>query len=685
MPIDDEVDDVADVYIQFDEAKREREARDLEWWVCWEWYRGNTQVFFDGSAAKGAGEVYQVSSTRPRSQRSRPINIIGHAIDLAVAKQMKARPTFDASPSSSDPSDRLAARAVRDLLRHLWLVNKLTSARRTLFLNRCLSGNAFVKVLFDQTRGPFTDDIRPCDACAGAGSIPMDPSAELEFAAIEREAFAAGINPPPRPGPLPCPSCNGVGQINAGRKAMGDVAIVPVSPWEIYPVIGGREVTDGVFHAYRVTPTRAAGLFGGAPEDFGIDDDDPESRFAKLADIRVNRERAKDGRVWVIEKWEPPASGTESPILTIVCGRKLVQPRAPVPERYGRVPFFHFRMRPVAENFWGEGIVLNMISANDFVNRARHNFHKHMQQMAYVKWMVQKGSVDKDSIVAEEGEVVEYWGSDHPRQVSPATMPDFYQRLASAEEENVYKLAGLQEIDRGVAPPNLEAFQALHFLAEQSETVHGPVLLDDQTQWEDAARAAVACAVANYQDAEDRIITIAGSATRVEVAALLRSNVTDSVDVVCEIGSALAHSKALRTEQVFRGLEVGVLQPQEGRHLLEFGVMLGEDESDRREQESVAILENDSIARGMEHICFAASHDHEVHAREHRRAALEAQMRGDMRLAQRLDAAASEHLQAMAPPAGGGQPGAAPPAPAAPAAPFDTGSPVPDDGQAGSV
>src|SRR3990167_5983391 len=127
-------------------------------------------------------------------------------------------------------------------------------------------------------------------------------------------------------------------------------------------------------------------------------------------------------------------------------------------------------------------------------------------------------------------------------------MPQFYVNVFEMEMDFIPRLAGLQEIDQGKAPPNIEAFQALHFLAEQSETVHGPVYLEDEKQWRQVAWAVVRTAIFKYRPADQRLARIGGTAT--EIRALLEPDVSDGVTIRGEIGSALAPPPAPRTEMV---------------------------------------------------------------------------------------------------------------------------------------
>lgn len=713
----DEVQQAGRIWAMFSQARTDRLREDYKWLVQWAWYNGRTDIFYDAVGTQNDGQIYRVLNHRPRSLRVRPINLIAHAVDLLVAKWMRARPVWEAGPGNDSATARLAARAARALLRYLWDKNKLTARRRDMLLNRGITGNGFVKVFFDGNSGPFKDDIQPCTTCQGTGAMPMHPQSQEIIQQLQMQAAQSGQPPPVIPPQPPCGQCQGTGKVNHGRIPLGDVQVKPISPWEIWPLPGSKCVEEGVFHAFRL-PKEVASVRYNIPIDQIGDSselDKGESEFARAARMNQISEQQDKNLVWIVEMWEPPAPREEQPRVTILVGNRIAYPRpenigapAPtasgqqrpsgteplqtgkIPEKYGRIPIFHFRLRPSAENFWSTGVVLDMISCNDFVNRSRYGFHRNQETMSAGKWLSEQGSVDNDQFTDEHGEVIEYRGAE-PRQATIVALPEHYVRLQQQEEDNIPKLAGLQDIDKGEAPPNIESFISLHFLAEQSETVHAPVLLEDEEQWRAVAECVLKCALENYNPEEERLTRADGSASIVEVQALMAADQSDNLIVRCEIGSALAHSQALRMAQVYDGIDRGILTPAEARQrgLLDFGVELGENADDHRAQESVAYQENNAMANafksaphpqtGMQlamqaHVLLVSAHDHAVHYEQHRRAALEAQMNGNAQLAQALDAACQQHQYYMQPPVN----------PAGHGGPSPIAAPVPPDAQTGA-
>ncbi len=725
----------ASVLAEFLEAKAERLIRDYEWWVNHAAYNGVTNVFFDANASRDEGNVYEVVNTRPRARRAKPINWTGKTMDLLIAKWMKGRPTFDAAPGTTSEKDRLAARAARDLVRHLWLECGLTSKRRPLFLDRGITGNGFVKAYFDPFRGPFVDVKQPCPMCGGRGSLTLPPGNPGPGAAWgapppggpqlpgmapmqgggpvgDASAMMPQLGAPaaqPQPQSMPCPGpCRGAGTVTTGERPLGDVAIVHVPTWEIWPRRGVKKVEDGVFHAYPKSREDAAAWAGLTVEEVGKSSllGEGKSQFAEYVRMNAYRLDEGDDQVYIVERWLPPLPGKRRPRLTVIVGNRMVFPKPDGPdakqgwgeikEPVGRIPIFHFRLRPSAEEFWSNGITGDMIAANDFVNRSRAMAHRNHQLFAFPKVAAEIGTVSQNAWNNEEGEFIEHHGINPPKLISPPSMPEWIFRLQQEEKASIPEIAGLSDVDQGKAPPNIEAFQSLHFLAENSEAMHGPVLIEDQEQWQQLMRVSLVFARSNYDPFEERVVRVGGEGTAMEARALAVSDLSGSVDIHCEIGSALAHSLALRQEQVLRAFELGAFagREKEGLRLMEWGIILGESFDDTRIQESTAAAENEAIERSrglQQHVILMTAHDHEIHVKCHRRAALEAQIRGDVEMATLLDMAAQQHLMILAPQPGtvaatgpGAGAGGAPPAPPGTSnAPFDSGQPPGNDAPQG--
>lgn len=676
------------IYGDFIEARTARQEYDYRWYVYDRWYTGHTDVFFEAGVDGGRGTVVQSNRGRGRRRepRSRPINLIGDAIDKLVAKQMKQRPVWSGVPGTPEMADKLSARAARDLLDHYWEFCNITSLRKVLFTDRNVFGNGFLKPSFDQhhPKGPVAMDpeMGTCPHCAGAGQVAgMGP---------EVMGFA--------PAPEMCPMCE-EGQVKVGEteRMLGDIKMTCARPFEIYPHPAARTVEDAIhiFHAHRSTAEDVSKRF-----DIPIDEVRPtaalegeaESDFARRA--RMHRVHDDDENIiWVIEKWMPPLPGERRPRVGIVAGNRLVYPQPDTPndeqgrregwvrvkETFGRIPIYHFKLREDPERFWGLSRVEEQISANDTVNRHRQTTYRHLVMMAHVKWLVQAATVKPSSLTNLEGERVEYEGEHAPKQSQIQGIPDVYERLASTEKEYIYELAGLTQIDRGIAPPNIEAAEALGLLLEQSETTHGPVSLEDNREWKELGRAILKICKAWFRPEDKRYINVVGSGNDIEVKALTMSSISDSTDVVVKTDSPIGQSLALRRSAVIDAMQQGAFadNPSQGLQLLEFGIEPGQEDSERRLQEATAYAEHEAMAQGVPHaqLTIMGVTNHKVHARIHREEALVALAAGDTQRAQILGQAIIEHLQAGAPPPQmGPQPagGAPPPTPAG--APPDAGS-----------
>jgi hypothetical protein len=191
-----------------------------------------------------------------------------------------------------------------------------------------------------------------------------------------------------------------------------------------------------------------------------------------------------------------------------------------------------------------------------------------------------------------------------------------------------------------------------------------------------------------------RFRRISGKGSKPEIEALLELDVESSIDIECAIGTAAVNSVALRQQNVMESFKMGAIDQRAFNTLMEWGSVTGEDEDDRRIQESCAHLENIEIEKAIAmmpppmmgmppmpgappmmppmpmappaapgappmmgpppvpgHEIMPASDDHLVHYLAHRRAAVEAKLEGNRPLAMALEQAAAQHFAMMQPPA----------------------------------
>lgn len=652
------------IWSEFQVARRWRLNLDSLWYVLYKQYEGRADIFFDGATRDRGPEIYEVSSSRDRAYRLRIANTMRHALDILTSKQMRVRPVPNTIPTSAEREDILSARASKDLLRHWWITQKFTSRRRKLFLDRNITGNAFMGVQFNALKGPYEDEpvMGECPRCLGSGRD------HEEWETVPDPATGAM-----RRQPTSCIMCAGGGKIleRMKRRPLGDVEFPVMRPWEIYPEPGATCIEDApyIFRAYRLRPKQVKSRFPWMSDEevkASAALEEADSYFARYA--RENRFEKPSEYAWIVEKHMPPVEKDDRPRMAILAGNRVVWPRpddkegmergyVTRPERIGRIPIFHFQATPNPESFWAGGYAEDMVSSADTVNRGRDLQHRHMLQMTNPKWFVEMGSILDEALTTDVGEVVEYQpGSERPYSDRPAPLADMAERLIERENDRIYELAMVHELDRGIAPKNIEAAEALEILVEQSGQAIGPIVQQDNETFADLFFAGLCCAKANYQQGDNRFVLVGGEGSELEARALEGADVSTKLVVHVETGSAMHQNLALKRNHLLMLWDKGILKdPRELLQLMEFGAGATDYINDRRLQEATAYAENMAIEKGMQHVIYQGVHDHDLHASVHRRAALQAQTAGDHELAGKLTMAAQQHMQQMAPQPGPGQ------------------------------
>lgn len=679
------------VWQKFTECRSNRYYEDRPWLVYYRWLAGSTDLFWDPHGGSGGDGVVQ--RLLPRSsfeRRSLPINYVRTITERHVAKQMKPRDIIEAFPAGDDEHDRQLARGARSLLRHHWHEQEITEKKRAVFTDRTTVGNGFMKVRFDPYKqsGPHEEVpvYEDCDMCEGSGmalnAVESEPLSMLNQA-LAGEAPQLSTT---------CPRCDGQGQIVSHYKtrALGDICVDHVRPNAIYvnPSATSMDDVQTLFHAYKIPKRLAAERFGMDAKEirqaetmmFELSQGGFYGPGQKIGTQEYNDD--VDEEIWFIEQWQPPLPGEQQPRLIIMAGDRIVWPlpkhepeveilpdmSARVPERYGQIPFVHFRYQVVPGHFWGQGLVRELISSNQWINQARHNFKRHMDMHAYIKTYVQAGTVAEDALTNRHGEIVEYEGSTPPTQGRLSTMPEFYRSMVPDEYNHMNDVAGLTEVDQGRAPPNIESGEALALLLESSEQSIAPMLIEDRAQYRRLGRMVLQCCRANY-GSERRYMRILGDTRTYETQLLTGESYDENAVVEFQSVAPTANSKALAQAQLLNAIQSGIFDDdpetrREAIRKLEFGVVPGEVENEVQQQQALASRENDRLREaaegGMPFDHGAESLqgivDHKVHIKIHRTACVAALSRGDLDLAQALQQAVLFHEAQLAQ-VGGGMPG----------------------------
>lgn len=415
-------------------------------------------------------------------------------------------------------------------------------------------------------------------------------------------------------------------------KSAGDVAIVAVPPYEVYPDNLCAETMDDVrslIHARALPVREVLDMYGVLPEAEDVEFALPErASAAVLSDMRRLR---PEGYAVLIERYERPCGDKPDGELTIVCGDKLLY-RGPLPYMNGTdgvraIPFVKQDALPAAGMFFGPSMVERAIPLQRAYNAVKNRKHELINRLCGGVIAVEDGAVDTDELEAEglrPGSVIVYrQGAQPPRMIEQGSVPSALSAEESRLEEEFNIITGVSDIMRSSAvPAQAGSGTAIQLLIEQDDSRLAIT--------SDLIRAAVRdvsrMVLRLYKQfaSEERLTRCVGEDGRVELLRWKGSDIGEC-DVVCDTVAETALSRSGRQSRLLELLSLGLLGDEDGklssatRHKLldAFGYGSWETAEELRSlHEQRADGENLRAASGAE-IEAEDTDDHDVHIRSH--------------------------------------------------------------------
>ena len=411
--------------IQADFAARREMRRHLErgWELNMKFLSGNQYCDLAPS-----GEVEEESADFYWQSR-RCFNHIAPTIDMRIARLSQVRPTLEVRAFSDSEADmhtaRLSSNILKSVKSRLDLDRIITQA--TIWSEVC--GTAFYKVVWDYADGKV------------------------------------------------------IGADDTGRSIKeGDVNVVALSPFEIYPDTlnaGGMSEVRSIIHAKAVPVSDIYEKFGVelAGHTIGEFSLAPYSAAAGWrrpydADFTPSIE---NGEI-LIERYTRPTGAYPEGRLEIVAGDKLLY-EGPLPYKNGdrgerSLPFIRQTCVELAGAFFGTSVIDRMIPLQRAYNAVRNRKHEFLNRLTAGVIAVEDGSVDAEALAEEglyPGKVLVYrQGAKAPELLDCGKLPaEFAEEEARIASEFVL-VSGMSEISRNSAnPTHVTSAVALQLLLDQ--------------------------------------------------------------------------------------------------------------------------------------------------------------------------------------------------------------------------
>lgn len=560
----------------FEERIQERKNLELEWRLNMNFFAGNQycEITPNGDVREYGKQYFW--------QEREVFNHIASIVETRIAKLLRTKIGLSVRPFSNSDSDINSAKLSTKIIKAVEEKAGLTSLLNSAIMWSEVVGSCFFKVVWNGDKGRV------------------------------------------------------IGNMSGKSIKEGDVQIVVVPPYEIYPDSITRQSIEecgSIMHAKAYTINEVKDMWGVEPncqdiQVLGITGCDNLGGVGYNSSINTFLSTTAKNSCMVIEKYTKPNKEYPNGNLTIVAGDKLVY-SGELPYINGNdgartYPFCKIHCIEKVGSFFGSSVVERMIPLQRAYNAVKNRKHEYMNRMAMGVLTVEDGSVDTDNLEEEglsPGKILVYrQGAQPPEMMDAGRVPsDFH-----IEEERLLSefvtISGVSELSKYSQTYNSMSGKAIGLLVEQDDTrlsiASGSIRECVKKMGEFIIRLYKQFAIGKrlLRLSEDQTIqTLYFSATDL-----------GSEDIVFDCDNELSDTLAGRKSMVMELLRMGLLNEEDGtmtkRNKLKVLDMLGfgnwENSLDMQEcYRNTAEKENLKV--GKSKLEVGEFDDHQIHIEEH--------------------------------------------------------------------
>lgn len=291
-------------------------------------------------------------------------------------------------------------------------------------------------------------------------------------------------------------------------NGMGEIGVMNVDLFDIFvsPNATSDRDIDWLIHRRRMPIWRVRKSY---PEkghlvvsDGDFDNDEVQKEIDSNQDKR-NRDYATVYTEWSYDE------ETARPWITTWSNGVQLEKRESPHEHEGFPYIFSFNSRIPGE-FFAMGELENLKALQYELNTLRSQVVQNATAMSNVVWIVDTNSgVKEGSITSKPGQVISKNPGTELRRETPPPLPGYIQAQIENIKQSMQDVAGIHEINRGVAPSGIPSAAALDILSNKAETRIRGKLRQVEMAIEKLGKWWLALVRQNYS--EPRLIKVSGS------------------------------------------------------------------------------------------------------------------------------------------------------------------------------
>jgi len=364
-------------------------------------------------------------------------------------------------------------------------------------------------------------------------------------------------------------SGNKVGELDGREIFDGQVSIIPVSPFEIFPdsiYTEDLQACTSIIHAKAVGVEEIKKKYNVTlkGEEIGV------YNLNKIGSTSLNSNEVVSDAVVIIERYEKPTEDyPNGRLITVAGGKVLYNGELPFinGEQGKRVfPFVKQNSISQAGCFFGTSIVERLIPVQRAFNAVKNRKHEFLNRLSMGVMTVEDGSVDIDDLEEEglsPGKILVYrQGSKAPEMMSDMSMPEDFNQEENKLINEFVIISGVSDVSSSASNATLTSASALEILVEQDNSRLVMTAEEIRKSFIEVAKQTIR--LYGQFTVGVRAVNGVDSYNKTKIYYADSISVT-SDDVYLESENELLYTNRQKKDMIFKLYESGILQDDEGK------------------------------------------------------------------------------------------------------------------------
>lgn len=554
-----------------DELKRQRDLLERQWKINLAFYKGKQYVFYNRKSRR-IESLPTDEGDKPRYRVRLVSNQISPNTQSLLARLVKSKPQFFATPGQASYEAQKAAKVAEDLLEYWWDSLHLMEKREEAMMWAIICGNGFWKITWDDKQGPGMKVMLD-----PSGQPIVDPMVQHFF---EQNLEAQGID----------------SEVFEKRVYQGEIRVDVVSPFDVLLDDSAQVFEDCqfAFCIHPMSPDEIQERYGVRLSANAVNRYPDEQLPGAFGNLEAKTQ--ENVRIVYYGYFLPGPKYPDGRFVVFTKNPSIVLYDAPWPYPFEKLPLIKFPGLRVPGQLWDTSVVEQAIPLQKELNRTLSQMIEYKNLTLKPQMLAPVGSL-RQRITDEPGAIFEYnpVAGKVPESIPIPSLPPYVFEHLQDLGVRLKDVFGLNEIMDGKVPPNVEAGVAIDLLQESATDRLAPQIMLMERALERAGNLMLQLAQQYYQ--EPRMLIITGSGSKPKVERFDDADLIKGVQVKVEAGSGLPRTRAGRQARVMQMLQMGILSPTKAYKYLDMADFKGVQMQFEADEEQ-ALREHDRLLDG---------------------------------------------------------------------------------------